>query len=300
MKFSIETFPSKLDNIQKTLGLPIEFFVATEKDCYRKPMTDMWDFILDINQLTTETVDHTSFYCGDAAGRPKDFHITDRYFAHNIGLSFYTPEEIFLNIQKSSQYSDIYQTELNLEQYYPTTPYETFKWYHTPHHEFERHKNIIIMVGPQASGKSTLSKNPLYKDHIYLNSDTIKNITKLHNYFADAIHKGNNVIIDNTNPSMETRKYYIDLAKSNGYEVYCYFFDFPKILSRHLNQMRAQMTHCQVKPIPLIAIHTYYKKLVKPSLAEGFDEILSMTKLHTPIEFPEIFNKYYYYHYDLN
>lgn len=49
---------------------------------------------------------YTSFFCGDAAGRParigsngqqirKDHSCCDRLFAMNIGLKFYTPEEYF-------------------------------------------------------------------------------------------------------------------------------------------------------------------------------------------------------------
>ena len=45
-----------------------------------------------------------SFYCGDAAGRrqnwidkkKKDFSCSDRLFAMNLDLKFYTPEEFFL------------------------------------------------------------------------------------------------------------------------------------------------------------------------------------------------------------
>ncbi len=46
-----------------------------------------------------------SFYCGDAAGRPahwdgskrkKDFSASDRLFAMNLNLKFFTPEEYFL------------------------------------------------------------------------------------------------------------------------------------------------------------------------------------------------------------
>jgi bifunctional polynucleotide phosphatase/kinase len=44
-----------------------------------------------------------SLYCGDAAGRPqgwapkkkKDFSCSDRLFAMNIGIKFFTPEEHF-------------------------------------------------------------------------------------------------------------------------------------------------------------------------------------------------------------
>jgi Polynucleotide kinase 3 phosphatase len=34
----------------------------------------------------------TSFYVGDAAGRADDFASTDRKFALNVGVQFYTPE----------------------------------------------------------------------------------------------------------------------------------------------------------------------------------------------------------------
>jgi len=71
--------------------------IAVDDDYYRKPMTGMWDFFCDQVNLTTITKE--SFYCGDAAGRKykkgKDFSMSDLYFAYNIGIKFYTPNELF-------------------------------------------------------------------------------------------------------------------------------------------------------------------------------------------------------------
>lgn len=59
----------------------------------------MWELFLQRNG----PVDlDQSFYVGDAAGRPadgihpKDFSCSDRKFASNVGIKFYTPEEYFL------------------------------------------------------------------------------------------------------------------------------------------------------------------------------------------------------------
>ena len=64
--------------------------MATEEDKYRKPNKGMWDYTLLLMPLIK-----SGFYCGDAAGRPKDFSDSDLNFAKNIGLSFHLPEDMF-------------------------------------------------------------------------------------------------------------------------------------------------------------------------------------------------------------
>lgn len=58
-------------------------------DQYRKPNISMWTY------LTQGTSVYSSFYVGDAAGRPGDFSDSDKQFADNLGIKFYIPEEIF-------------------------------------------------------------------------------------------------------------------------------------------------------------------------------------------------------------
>lgn len=72
-----------------------------------KKLFDVWinitnKLILQKNQ-STKINNNDSFFVGDAAGRPvntilktiKDHSSSDRLFAMNIGIKFFTPEEHF-------------------------------------------------------------------------------------------------------------------------------------------------------------------------------------------------------------
>lgn len=291
---SIEQLKDKLQQIYISLKLPISIYLCTKKDNFRKPMKALWQLILSHCQLTQLDVNPLSFYCGDAAGRakgylpgkPKDFNSTDRYFAYNIDLLFYTPEELFLGMSQFP-YNSPYNTDLKLINYIAgdnIIDNDIFK---------DNKKKLIIMLGAPASGKSTLSKLiTSISPFVLLNNDTIKNAKKLMTLFSASINAGKNIIIDNTNPKKATRRTYIDIAKAADYEVILYYFDYPKILSMHLNQMRLCLG-LNKQSVPTIAIHKYYKDLEKPTMEEGFSQIIHLTKL--PITPPPC----YYYHYDL-
>ena len=73
-----------------------------------------------------------SFFCGDAAGRvdgwkagkKKDFACTDREFALNLGIGFFTPEELFLGEPKTTKFEHEFNPRsvpLNLPLFTPTS-----------------------------------------------------------------------------------------------------------------------------------------------------------------------------------
>lgn len=86
---------AKIEQVTAALGVPMYVIAATEDNDYRKPETGMWDYYsCTLNQFSL--IDKSkAMYCGDAAGRPNDIGDSDKMFAQNVGISFYTPEQEF-------------------------------------------------------------------------------------------------------------------------------------------------------------------------------------------------------------
>lgn len=61
---------------------------------FRKPQIGMWEAMkAELDGIDVEM--GKSFYIGDAAGGKGDFSDSDKMFAENIGLQFYTPNQFF-------------------------------------------------------------------------------------------------------------------------------------------------------------------------------------------------------------
>ena len=86
------------------------------------------------------------FYCGDAAGRDKDFSNSDYCFALNIGIPFTIPEDILNNTLTTLNMPAHYDFQ-KLDPSLPSLP------------NLSKGKHLVIMCGPMASGKTTLSQH---------------------------------------------------------------------------------------------------------------------------------------------
>lgn len=262
-RVSEEEIKNRFEKLFELLGFPIFTVIAKKGDEYRKPfpkMIELLGFDVDLKN---------SFYCGDAAGRHKDFACSDREFAHNVGIPFYTPENLFLK-QEEKVFS------------YKSYEFESKKLEIKVQ---EKEKEMILLVGSPASGKSYFSEKINY---VRINRDTLKTKAKCLKTAKLKMIDNKSIIIDNTNPDKKTRKEYIDLAKKYNYVIKCYFFDYPFELSRHLNFVRIYQTG---KSVPEIALRIYYKKLEKPELSEGFTEIITLDFVPNFEEKPEFFYK---------
>lgn len=75
---------------------------------------------------------------------------------------------------------------------------------------------LILLVGPPGSGKTTYSKP--FLDHIYINQDS-QGKDGHFNLFREAIKNKKNIIVDRMNFSFEQRNRYLSLAKESNYNI---------------------------------------------------------------------------------
>lgn len=109
-KTKVPDIKKKIENIIKSLGVPVQALIATGDGSFRKPLTGMWQALCEYKNGDIPVDMNASYYVGDAAGRPenkaikrkKDHSSVDRLLAINLGLAFFTPEEHFLKATKQN------------------------------------------------------------------------------------------------------------------------------------------------------------------------------------------------------
>lgn len=271
-KQTAESWTNKLNDIVKDLAIDICIFCSCGSNHWRKPSPNIFQRLIlekcdDVNYKK-------SFYCGDAAGRKynsktkkDDFTDTDYKFALNCNLIFKTPEQLFCDEEH----------EFPIPPKITTLYDSLYKKCKNP--KFIPAKNeMIIMVGFQGSGKSTIAQQ-ISNDHGYtiINQDTLKTLKKCMSE-AEKIMKdktnNNSIIIDATNPSKSGRGEWIKLAQKHKYNVRICVLTTDIIISQHNNLYRG---YCkQSKPIPELAYRMYKSKFEKPNIDEGVDDVILM------------------------
>ncbi len=126
---------------------------------------------------------------------------------------------------------------------------------------------MVIMMGIQGSGKSSFcAKN--FSEYTRINLDTLRTRKKENDALRLAINRKENIVIDNTNPTVSTRKKYIEVGKASQYRIIGYFMQ-----SRLQECIERNDSRHGKEKIPSIAIARTSNKLEMPGYEEGFDEL---------------------------
>ena len=126
----------------------------------------------------------------------------------------------------------------------------------------------VILIGIQATGKSTFYREKFFDTHIRINLDMLKTRHREALLLRACLEAKQSFVVDNTNPTRAERARYIMAAQEAGFSVVGYFFE-----SRLQAALVRNRTRTGTAQIPEKGIGGTARRLELPSLAEGFDEL---------------------------
>jgi histidinol-phosphate phosphatase family protein len=175
-------------------------------------------------------------------------------------------------------------------------------------------KEIVIIMGIQGAGKSTLVNDYITKGYTRFNRDEMGgDLAKLNAKLEQAIKNGKTLfVLDNTYGTKENRKPVVDIAKRNGFKIKCVWLTtkiedaqfnvtsriFNRFISHYsdmLSPARMKMAREIYGPngskdfkdpsnIPSIALYAYKKSFEEPTIDEGFDSIAKVDFKRNPVD----------------
>jgi len=131
---------------------------------------------------------------------------------------------------------------------------------------------LVIFVGMQAAGKSTWYATHLAATHVHVSKDLMKNVrdrdARQRRMIEDALGAGRSVAVDNTNPTPAVRAPLMEIGRRHGARVIAYYFQTAAKEAVVRNRLREGKAR-----VPDVVIYVTARKIVPPTLEEGFDEV---------------------------
>lgn len=126
----------------------------------------------------------------------------------------------------------------------------------------------IIFIGIQASGKSTFFRDRFFRTHVRVNLDMLKTRHRESRLVQTCIETKQPFVVDNTNPTIEDRRRYINLAREASFRVVGYYFQ-----SRIDSAIERNAARGAEEQVPHKGIRGTHARLELPTKAEGFDAL---------------------------
>lgn len=260
-RLHLKLFKKKMYMLMRRIGIPIQVFMSERNEKMMKPALGMWSALTKRNQ--NNTIDTCrSFYVGCLGGRKTDASNEDRLFAVNVGIKFFTPEEYFLGTSvapyRFPKFNPREPCTFNFDQLISTG------------------QEVVIMVGPPDSGKTWICKHYMVPaGYIHISINFAIEMLRSKRIVKDFLQQGKSIVIDGMNPSADTRKIFVNIAKRRCLKCRCFEMDVSNEQLLHNRKFRRL---CELKDgfkeeARIVAYDSFYQK---PNLKEGFQQILSV------------------------
>jgi predicted kinase len=134
---------------------------------------------------------------------------------------------------------------------------------------------LVILVGLQGSGKTTFYRARFAATHAHVSKDNFRSnprpARRQRSLIAEAFAAGRSVVVDNTNPTVADRAELVELGRTAGAGVVCYYFPPDVDASLRRNALREGKAR-----VPDHAVRITAARLEPPTLNEGFDRLYIM------------------------
>lgn len=128
--------------------------------------------------------------------------------------------------------------------------------------------DAIILIGIQGSGKTTFYRQRYLETHVRISLDLLRTRNREQVLLDTCLRIGQPFVIDNTNVTVAERARYIAPALAARCRVLGYFFEPDPKAAYARNVQRPERGR-----IPAAGVFGTLKRLERPALAEGFDEL---------------------------
>lgn len=267
-----------LEKLIELLKIKIVYFISTNDDMFKLPNYGTWR-ILQENLIIDKK---KSFYVGDNYGNLdtiknskkgfSDLDCSDRKFAKNVNIEFYTPYNYFVNNSNINDNSHNYVLDTYAIDVF--RKYSTFGAYrNSPPHKPNK-LEFIVCMGCPSSGKSfyiNRNYNLIYYQHIqakYFDSAYIQQLIK------SSLNKRKSVILEGSYETLQKRAEALSFIGHHRVTKKCLNVNVGKDLCRHLNNFNMKKTNNQ--KLDSCVYDRYFKNFEYPFFHEGFDEVIDI------------------------
>ena len=130
----------------------------------------------------------------------------------------------------------------------------------------------VVLCGVQGSGKTTLYRDRFLETHVRVSMDLLRTRAREAAFVRACLGTGQRFVVDNTNPTPAERRRYLEPARAARFRVIGYLVEIEAAEALARNAERPDRR--RVPPAGLVGTA---RRLIRPTLEEGFDELWHAT-----------------------
>jgi predicted kinase len=130
----------------------------------------------------------------------------------------------------------------------------------------------IVLCGVQGSGKTTLYRDRFLATHVRVSMDLLRTRHREAAFVGLCLETRQPFVVDNTNPTPAERRRYVEPARVAGFRVIGYLVEVDTVVALGRNAERVGRER-----VPVSGVAGTARRLLRPTLEEGFDELWHAT-----------------------